>query len=261
MAGSSTLGVVSFLNARPLIAGLDRNPAVALRFAVPSALPQMLRTKEVSLALIPVVDLARKDREFKIVSDGCIASDGETMTVRVFSRVRPEEISTLHVDGDSHTSVLLSRLIWRVMYRKQLEIRPFEPPASPAACESVMLIGDKVVTCGQNDFPHQIDLGGAWKAMTGLPFVFAVWAGRAAEDVGFLEPVLTQARDRGVSQAAAIAATQGPELGWPAQLAREYLVNRLKYRLDDRMRDGLHLFLQMARQYGYLPSESNAVPV
>ena len=113
---ATNLGVVSFLNSRPLVEGLDAEAGVSLTYAVPSALAGMLRTGEVDAALIPVIDLARGAGRWKRVSDACIGSDGETMTVRVFSRVPPEEMSILYVDEDSHTSVALSRLIWSRYY-------------------------------------------------------------------------------------------------------------------------------------------------
>jgi len=107
------LGVVSYLNARPLIAGLAEEPDIELIFEVPSRLPEMLAGGEVDVALVPVIDLMRRGSEWQIVSDACIGCDGETLTVRVFSRVPPERITKLHVDGDSHTSVALARVIWR----------------------------------------------------------------------------------------------------------------------------------------------------
>src|SRR5512146_1355257 len=95
---STTLGVVSFLNSRPLVEGLDRDAGLSLRYAVPSALAGMLRGGEVDAALVPVIDLAREAGRWRRVSDACIGSDGPTMTVRVFSRVPPEQMRELHVD-------------------------------------------------------------------------------------------------------------------------------------------------------------------
>jgi chorismate dehydratase len=42
--------------------------------------------------------------------------------------------------------------------------------------EAVLLIGDKVVDPTRAGYAYEVDLGGAWRQMTGLPFVFAVWA-------------------------------------------------------------------------------------
>ena len=170
------LGVVSFLNSRPLIEGLADDPRVSLRFAVPSALPGLLQEGEVDAALIPVIDLASSAGRWQRVSDACIGSDGRTLTVRVFSKVPPEQMEVLHVDPDSHTSVALARLIWANVYCRPLRIEPIVPVDQLRDCESVLLIGDKVVTTPMPWFDYHVDLGDAWKKWTGLPFVFAVWA-------------------------------------------------------------------------------------
>ena len=83
------LGVVSYLNAKPLIAGLNTDRRIESVLDVPAQLAEKLDRGEVDAALVPVVDLARNDRRWRIVSDACIGCDGETLTVRVFSRIQP----------------------------------------------------------------------------------------------------------------------------------------------------------------------------
>src|SRR6516225_9190153 len=93
---------VSYLNARPLIHGLDRNPAVQLSLAVPAQLIDLLRDGQADVALLPVIDYARLPG-LVIVPAGGIASDGQTLTVRIFSRVPISQIRSLACDPDSHT--------------------------------------------------------------------------------------------------------------------------------------------------------------
>ncbi|MCL2330767.1 MAG: hypothetical protein FWC56_05645, partial [Phycisphaerae bacterium] len=140
------LGVVSFLNSRPLIEGLEDDPRVVLQFAVPSALAELLERGEVDAALIPVFDLACRANCWQRVSDAGIGSDGRTLTVRVFSKVPAEQMTVLYVDPDSHTSVALARLLWTHVYRRPVRIEPIGPNTQLRDCESVLLIGDKVVT-------------------------------------------------------------------------------------------------------------------
>ena len=175
------------------------------------------------------------------------------MTVRVFSRVSPERMNTLYVDGDSHTSVVLARLIWSQYFERPLRIVPLEAASDPNACESVLLIGDKVVTGPVKGFAYQVDLGGAWKEWTGLPFVFAVWAAPAGGDHERLARLLNAARDRGVARAAQIADEAGPARGWPVEVAREYLTERLMFKVSPQAREGMGLFFEMATQEGILP--------
>jgi len=252
------LGVVEFLNAKPLIAGLEVDPDVELMFDVPARLPALLESGGVEAALVPVIDLMRHGQDWQIVSDACIGCDGETLTVRVFSRVRPEKMVKLHVDGDSHTSVALARVIWREVHGRQLEIVPYTGNETVDECEAVLLIGDKVVTQTLIDYSIETDLGTEWKSMTSLPFVFAVWAAPGGADVSHLAEKLSAARDRGLLSAEMIAADFGPGMGWPVALAKRYLTSRLNFDLGPRQHQGMTKFFELARRHGLVSSATKA---
>ena len=253
------LGVVSYLNAKPLIAGLETDGCVDLIYDVPARLPTLLDSGAVDAALVPIVDLVRSDRQWQIVSDACIGCDGETLTVRVFSRLPPESIGTLHVDGDSHTSVALATIIWKELYGRGLEIVPFRAVEAVEASEGILLIGDKVVKDALIGFDIQTDLGSAWKSLTSLPFVFAAWAAARERDVGLLATRLTRARDAGVESAELIAEDFGPGLGWPLALAKRYLSARLSFTLGPRQRAGMAEFLKLARANGVVDATAELV--
>jgi chorismate dehydratase len=285
------LGVVAFLNSRPLIEGLADESDVQCLFDVPARLPRRLESADVDAALIPVIDVLKSSGRLRVVSDACIACDGETMTVRVFSQVPPDRVRRLAVDPDSHTSVALARVLWRELYGRELELHSAEL-RGPAASnfESVLLIGDKVVDQARGSFAYEIDLGGAWRQHTGLPFVFAVWAystggtpaphavasaprGRRIEQTvpsarlkqtvlsaprgrRELGELLSAARDRGVARAAEIAETDGPALGWPVELARRYLTRCLRFSLDERAVAGAELFADYCRKLDLAPADA-----
>ena len=169
------IGVVSYLNAKPLVEGLDAWEDAELIYDVPARLPGLLDRRAVDAALVPVIDLFDRHDAWRIISDACIGCDGETLTVRIFSRFQPEDVRRLHVDGDSHTSVVLARIIWQECYGRRLEVVPFQGTEAVEECEAVLLIGDKVVHNRLVGFEIQTDLGSVWKSLTSLPFVFAVW--------------------------------------------------------------------------------------
>lgn len=259
------LGVVSFLNSKPLIAGLADRSDVRLAFDVPARLGSRLAAAEFDAALLPIVDVLRglpsaADASAgvpEIVSDACIGCDGETMTVRVFSQVPPHRVETLWVDGDSHTSVALARVLWRELYGVVLDVQPLQRGV-PEAHEhtAVLLIGDKVVDPRRGSFAYEVDLGGAWRQHTGLPFVFAVWVAWRGVDSGereSLAAVLNSARDLGEARASDIAAAEGPRHGWPPPLALRYLTRCLCYRLDERAVAGAELFADLCRRYELAP--------
>lgn len=252
------LGVVSFLNSKPLIDGLAGRRDVELVFDVPSRLPELLDSGRVDAALIPIVDVLCSRGQYRVVSDACIASDGETMTVRVFSQLPPDRIHTLWVDGDSHTSKALAIVLWQELYGRPLELRPFDARTMKAdECPSVLLIGDKVVSRNRAGFAYEIDLGAAWRQHTGLPFVFAVWAEKAAgsERTSALSALLSEARDRGTANAREIALEFAQRLWWPTDLAVRYLAHCLKFKLEPRYREGADRFARLCRQIGLAPDD------
>src|SRR5687768_8645350 len=94
------IGSVSFLNARPLSAGLEKDASVALQLEDPSKLLQRLREHGYETALLPVLDYQRLEG-LRIVPAGGIGSDGQPLTVRIFSRCPFDQIRSLACDPDS----------------------------------------------------------------------------------------------------------------------------------------------------------------
>ncbi len=253
------LGVVSFLNSRPLIDGLTARSDVQCRFDVPAALSTRLAQGEFDAALVPLIDVLRSRGVLRVVSDACIGSDGETMTVRVFSKRPPHHVRTLMVDGDSHTSVALARILWRQLFEIDLDLRPLDARRTdPAQHDAVLLIGDKVVAPDRGQFGYEVDLGGAWRQHTGLPFVFAVWAQPASSSVpgSALADILSAARDRGVARAGALAREQGPGLGWPVELAERYLTRCLSFTLDARAVAGAQRYAECCAALDLVPPDA-----
>ena len=111
-----------------------------------------------------------------------------------------------------------------------------------------------MVSADVNAFGYDIDLGGAWKAWSGLPFVFAVWATADPERFGWVAHALGAARDRGLGDIRRIAEREGPKLGWPVSAAVEYLTHKLSFSLTPKFHQGMDLFLQSVRRDAIVPS-------
>ncbi len=247
------IGAVSYLNTQPLIEGLDAVDGVSLTRAVPSALPDMLDAGQIDVGLVPIIDTVRDERAWKICSDACIGCDGATLTVRVYARVDAGDIDTIFVDGDSHTSVVLAQVLWRERFGRPVTVVPLADaiPAELRPSDAILLIGDKVISppMGMDLYSTQIDLGAMWKSLTGLPFVFAVWACGESDVANSATPILNAARDRGVAIAGQLARENGPRHGWPEALAEYYLTKSLNFTLTDRHREAMTRFIELARKY------------
>ena len=122
--------------------------------------------------------------------------------------------------------------------------------------EARLLIGDKVVCEEPPGFEYQLDLGAAWKEMTGLPFVFATWMARQGVDLGDLPARLEQAKREGLRNINQVIQRHALTRGWPAGLALQYLTVYLKYDIpfgqDSRQLEAIRRFHQLAAKYGII---------
>ncbi len=177
------IGSVSYLNAKPLIHGLDSDGDVDLELAVPAQLLEGLQSRRFDVALLPTIDYQRLS-DARIVPSGGIGCDGPTLTVRIFSRTPIDKMTTLACDVESHSSVALARILLAERYG--ITPRLVDLPAEAADAPAMLLIGDKVVLDAPAGMDYQLDLGAAWKELTRMPFVFAVWVARRGTDLGDL---------------------------------------------------------------------------
>jgi chorismate dehydratase len=249
------LGSVSYLNAKPLIYGLDEADDLRLLLDVPSRLIDGLRDRRFDVALLPVIDYQRL-AGLKVLCAGGIGCDGPTLTVRIFSRVPIAQIKMLACDTDSHTSVALARVILAESFGVRPEFVDLNHDDSDAGgqAEARLLIGDKVVCDEPVGFAHQLDLGEAWKNLTGLPFVFAAWMARQGIDLGDLPQRLETAKRQGMAHIEEIVARHAIPRGWPATLAFQYLTANLKYDIGPRQLEAIRQFHQLAAKHGIIAS-------
>ena len=246
------VGSVSFLNAKPLIYGIEHDPAVELSLEVPSALLEGMRAGRYDVALLPIIDYQRMEG-LRLLTVGGIGCDGPTLTVRIFSRVPVPRVRALACDTDSHTSVALARVLFAETFGHVPEFLPLTAAGAKSA-EARLLIGDKVVADEPVGCPHQLDLGEAWKRLTGLPFVFAAWMARGGVDRGALPARLARAKSDGLANVERIIAREAPPRAWPLDTARRYLTEYLQFDLGPRQLEAIERFHALAFKHGALPA-------
>jgi chorismate dehydratase len=256
------VGSVSFLNAKPLIEGLEHDPAVELSLEVPSRLLDGMRDGRYDVALLPVIDYQRMEG-LRLLTAGGIGCDGPTLTVRIFSRVPIERVKTLACDTDSHTSVALARILCAELYGAIPEMIPLAPSAFRGASDStaVLLIGDKVVSEEPPGFPHQLDLGEAWKRLTGLPFLFAAWMARDGVELHDLPQRLERAKRSGLENVERIVGREAPPRRWPPDVAHRYLTEHLRFDIGPDQLRAVERFHHLAHRHGALPTPPRPLAV
>jgi chorismate dehydratase len=116
-------------------------------------------------------------------------------------------------------------------------------------CDGALVIGDPALYLDHKAAGlSKIDLGEEWTRLTGLPFVWAFWAGRAGALSREAVHALVHARDAGVADSDSIAdAYCGPAR---SALCRAYLRENIRYSLDGRAADGLRRYYELAARHG-----------
>ncbi|HVH25845.1 MAG TPA: menaquinone biosynthesis protein [Vicinamibacterales bacterium] len=263
------LGAVGYLNARPLVVGLDALPQFDLRFDLPSECARLLAAGEVDLGLVPSIEYLRDD-SYQAVPDVAIASKGPVLSVALYTTRPVRDVRTILMDTSSRTSVALTRVLCARLFKIAPAIDAHAPDleAMLSRADAALVIGDKALlaqpqlarlasapssTFGGPDLSSEvekIDLGEAWSSMTGLPFVWAFWVGRA----GALRPgdvaALQAARDAGVGRADQVAREYFRGDPEHQELGVSYLRNNIKYYLGADERAGLELFYRYAAEIG-----------
>ena len=248
------LGAVGYLNARPLVHGLDRRTDVFdLRFDVPSRCATLLHESGIDLGMIPSIEYLRGQEPYRIVPNLGIISEGDVASVALFSRVPLAQVRRIGLDTSSRTSAGLTRVLCREAWGIDPVFEPVPPDAAARVegYDAALLIGDPALFLDHEAAGlSKIDLGAEWTRLTGLPFVWAFWAGRAGAVDAAGVAALQAARDQGVGDSDAIADEYcGPERG---ALCRRYLRDNIKYRLGDRETQGLRRYYDLAAAHGVI---------
>src|SRR6267378_1290027 len=187
------VGSVSYLNAAPLVRGIEEQ----IILATPAKLAGMLQNGELDAGLVSVTEVLFHDR-YDVLDGMAIASLGEVKSVFLAHRRPIEEAKEIFCDTASLTSVQLLRVLLA-----ERGLRPeFKPLASydfEGLPDFALLIGDPALDFLRAPRQHEMwDLGAAWYEMTALPFVYAVWALRRGVENSALRRQLREARDFGM---------------------------------------------------------------
>jgi chorismate dehydratase len=250
------LGAVSYLNVRPLVFGLERRPdAVTLRFDVPSDCARLLASGDIDLGMIPSIAWLDRPSD-RIVPGVCIGSDGPVASVALFTRKPIREVTSIALDTSSRTSVALVRILCARLFQISPRFVAHAPDlgAMLAGADAALIIGDMALfTDHRAHGVEKIDLGAAWTDMTGLPFVWAFWSGRADAVRSDTVPWLQTAAQDGMAHSDAIAAAYCSDNPSRVATAQRYLRENLAFRLTPRALDGLRTYYGEAARLGLVP--------
>jgi len=264
------IGAVGYLNARPLVFDLEQDPRFDVRFDLPARCADLLHAGQTDLGLIPSIELLRAPGgpdAYRIVPDLAIASRGPVASVAIFTTRDMRNVRSISLDTSSRTSVALTRVMCARVFGIEPRFEGHGPDlqAMLQEADAALIIGDQAlfldggpVVVGQGAGTRtvtveKIDLGQLWLETTGLPFVYAFWAGRPGA-VGPDEVRALQAtRDASLGRTREISEFYFPGDPVRQDTSDRYLRDNIKYYLGPEERAGLELFYRYAAEAHVVP--------
>jgi predicted solute-binding protein len=242
---------VSFLNTTPLVWGMLHGPQRGLfdlDFRVPAECADQVASGAADIGIIPSFELTRQDLE--IIPGTGIACCGPVRSILLISSRAAAEIRTLAVDSSSRTSVELARVILERRYGAEPQQVPHAPDlaAMLKIADAALIIGDPALRIELNVPYFVYDLGAEWVEMTGLPMVFAVWAGRKGTMAPEVAEAFRGSCRYGRERIEEIVASESAARGFAPELVRRYLTEHIVHELGPREYEGMELFLRYASE-------------
>jgi chorismate dehydratase len=251
------VGHIQFLNCLPIYWGLVSSGAILdldLVKDTPDALSNALVAGDLDIGPISLVEYLRHADELVVLPELAVGSDGPVMSCVIASQLAFEDLdgAPVALGSTSRTTVQLARLILRERFGVQPRYFTMPPDLSlmMQEAEAGVLIGDPALRATLYDAPRLglrlLDTGAAWKDWTGLPMVFAVWAGRKGAVTPELVAAFQESCRYGLARLEEIVAAESLARGLTPGVVREYLTRHIVHELGPRDYEGMELFLEYA---------------
>src|SRR5215475_13780661 len=262
----------TYLNSAPLVysftQGFLRQRYDFIGDEAPSRCAEMLRTGDCEIALIPVIELQRIPG-LRIVPEIAVASKKRVRSVLIASRRPLEEVRRLTLDPASRPSQTLVKILFlrRYGFLPECAERALGPLVEVRnlfdTADAALVIGDPAMRLESSARGLDLkiyDLAEEWRAMTGLPFVFAVWAARedfcaggsGLPGMSGISDDFIAAKREGVDQIERIATQYAAELELPRSELLDYLSRNVNYDLDDENLLGMATYFDLAHECGLI---------
>lgn len=258
----------TYLNSAPLVYsfahGSLRNCYDFIGDAAPARCAALLSAGRCEIALIPVIEYQRI-ADLRIIPEVAVAAKGHVRSVLLAARCPLDEVRRVTLDTSSRTSQVLVKILFAQRYGARPHFTERTPDATVdganmlAASDAALVIGDPAMrlAAAADQLNLRIyDLAAEWRSLTGLPFVFALWAVR--QEALLHAPNLVRdfitAKQEGVARLEQIAADYADKLHLPSDNLLDYLRHNVNYDLDEENRAGMRRFFALAYEQGLIPA-------
>jgi chorismate dehydratase len=249
------VGIVNYLNSKPLAWGFLKGHHADLfapSYHPPALVARLLGQGNLDVGLIPSIELQRIPN-LRVLPDMCIAARHEVRSVILVSRCPVGDIRRVALDQNSRTSATLVRILLRERYGLEPEYlhdRP-DPERMLGEADAALIIGDPALRVNRERY-QVIDLAAEWNEMTGLPFVFAIWAVRPEVEIPDLPFYFKSSLRYGLSSLETVVREAAAELSLDSADVRSYLTENLSFFLRREEIDGLGEFYRRAHAHGLI---------
>ncbi len=259
------LGRIHYINVLPIYyameQGYTRN-GFEMVPGTPAELNGRLCRGEVEVSAISSVEYGRNFRQYLLLPQLSISTAGDVGSVLFFSRLPFAGLSGKEVllsAASATSAALLKVLLYELFGARPLYRSAPVEDGLPDGAYGLLAIGDEALRLrAMERYPYFLDLGRAWHELTGLPFVFGVWAVRRSfyeecpGEVRAVHRALLESKAWGLAALADICRQASHLVNLSAADLRRYF-NFLQYDFDAGQQEGLTAFFGYLQRGGWLP--------
>ncbi len=242
-----------------------------IEWMLPSECADQLAAGTADIGLVPIAALAQNPG-LRVLPGCTIASKNYVRSLLLVRRAdRPlANIRTVAADTASRTTIAYSRILFEKWGNRSAQFVPMAADLDIMLdhADAAIVIGDPALLAleeranrgeRQEEVLVYHDIAHEWRALTGLPFVSAVWAARAEVSIDKIADDFILSRDHGLVNINALAAEWSEKLPIPEHTIRAYLSENIHYVLDEECIGGMRGFFSAASEAGVLPEYRLAI--
>lgn len=258
------VGRIHYINVLPIYYAMERGytpNGFELVPGTPAELNGRLFRGEVEVSAISSVEYGRHFREYLLLPQLSICTAGDVGSVLFFSRLPFAGLSGKEVllsAASATSAALLKVLLYELFGARPLYRTAQVADDLPEGAYGLLAIGDEALRLrATGRYPYFLDLGRAWHELTGLPFVFGVWAVRRGfyetypEEVQAVHEALLASKAWGLTEIGDICRQASQAVNLSAADLSAYF-SFLRYDFDAGQQEGLSAFFGYLHRGGWL---------
>ena len=242
------------------------NSRYQVDWMLPAECADRLAAGTADIGLVPIASLAVIPG-LRVLPGCTIASKRRVRSLLLVRRAHQplQKLRTVAADTASRTTIAHARILFHHWGNTSLEYVPMAGDLDRMLdrADAAIVIGDPALLAleeqanreertGEQLVYH--DLAEEWRALTGLPFVSAVWGiacGGVLDEKVATDLILS--RDHGLKNVEALAAEWAQRMPMSEHLIYSYFTSNIHYVLDDECLEGMRCFFRKAAELRILP--------